>query len=287
MKILPVLNIKEFNDRIGDGEFYANVFSDHLSTYHASITKPHKHDFYLVVLFTEGTGVHEIDFKSHEIKRGSLFVLRPGQTHQWQLSSDIEGYIFFHSHSFYQVLFPNNPINDYPIFRANMASPVVHLSEEECLAYTIKFRELFEEYTSGKWMFYRRFGLLVDLFYMDLSREFVANISNYNDLVSKGSEWLYRLHDLIDQNYTTLKRPSAYADLLNITTKHLNKMVKTTSGKTTSDLINERLLLEAKRLLTYGELTVQEIAYELGFEDASYFSRFFKKKTGESPSNFG
>lgn len=67
----------------------------HLKSSHKHIEKPHRHDFYVTVLFTHGSGVHEIDFQSYDVQPGSLFFLSPGQIHSWELSDDTEGYIFF------------------------------------------------------------------------------------------------------------------------------------------------------------------------------------------------
>ena len=96
MKKNPVYSIQNFTASISPKDLYVNTFKNHLET-HSFIDKPHRHNFYLLVLFTNGSGVHEIDFARFDIKPGSLFVLQPGQIHHWQLSSDIEGYIVFYS----------------------------------------------------------------------------------------------------------------------------------------------------------------------------------------------
>ena len=116
MKIFPVLNINDFDFEGDTNQFYANQFSNHLYDFHKSITKPHKHDFFLSVLFTHGHGTHDIDFNTYDIKPGSLFFMLPGQTHDWTLSDDIEGYIFFHIDQVLRVLFilqevsPDSPL---------------------------------------------------------------------------------------------------------------------------------------------------------------------------------
>lgn len=286
MSVLPVLNIKQFDFKSGKGDFYANVFSKHLSTYHASITKPHKHNFYLVVLFMQGEGVHEIDFNSYPIQPGSLFFMRPGQTHHWELSDNIEGYIFFHSQEFYNLLFPNRDVDDYPLFHQHYGTPHVQLTAKEITTYYKHFRDIHNEYTSEQWLGYRKFALLVDSLYLEFSRRIVNENKTEIVLSSKQSEWLRKLQKIINEKFVTEKQPAFYANQLNISIKHLNKVVSQSIGKTTRDLIHERVILESKRMLTHGKATIQEIAFELGFEDASYFSRFFKKKTGLSPSQF-
>jgi AraC-like DNA-binding protein len=83
-----------------------------------------------------------------------------------------------------------------------------------------------------------------------------------------------------------MKLPKEYAELLYITPNHLNALCRDLVGKTAGELIRERVLLEAKRLLTNLNITAAEIAYELNFQDNSYFSRFFRKYTGQTPEIF-
>src|SRR5690606_12871633 len=99
----------------------------HLISNHSRIEKTHKHDFCAVFLFTKGSGIHEIDFQSYEIKPGTLFFLYPGQTHSWNLSHDIEGYLFFHSKEFYDLGYVTNSIKDYPFFDSNHTEKCFYL----------------------------------------------------------------------------------------------------------------------------------------------------------------
>ena len=95
-----------------------------------------------------------------------------------------------------------------------------------------------------------------------------------------------RFRRLITTRIQDIHAIQEYADLLNVSPNHLNKCVKATTGKTASDIINEALLMEAKALLSMPQYSVSEVAFSLGFEDASYFSRFFKKHAVQSPSDF-
>jgi AraC-like DNA-binding protein len=286
MDFLPILNIKQFEFKVDEGEFYANNFSTHLEKYHSSITKPHKHDFYLIVLFTEGKGVHEVDFDSYPIERGALFLMNPGQTHHWEFTEVAKGFIFFHSKDFYNLSFPNKNIDDYPFFYTSYNFPFLMLKEKELDLFSHYFKMILEEFELNEFMRYQKLALIVDLLYIETTRLYIKTEQNDVHKVEKGVIWFRKLEQLIDQNFLTMKKASDYAFELNVSTKHLNKVVINTVGKSTTDLIHQRILLEAKRLLTHGELTVQEIAFELGYDDASYFSRLFKSKCGVSPSIF-
>jgi len=97
---------------------------------------------------------------------------------------------------------------------------------------------------------------------------------------------LRSFQSLIDRHFRAIKLPKEYADLLYVTPNHLNALCQDLVGKTAGDLIRDRVLLEAKRLLTNADMTVTEIAYDLNFGDNSYFNRFFKKNVGVTPDEF-
>jgi AraC family transcriptional activator of pobA len=99
----------------------------------------------------------------------------------------------------------------------------------------------------------------------------------------------HRIHafeEFIDANFKLKKLPSGYADLLNVSTNYLNKICKEETGQTAGDLIRKRIIIEAQRLLHYTHLSINEVAYELGYENTSYFVTSFKKQTGFTPEQF-
>ncbi|MBP2619718.1 helix-turn-helix domain-containing protein [Chryseobacterium jejuense] len=97
---------------------------------------------------------------------------------------------------------------------------------------------------------------------------------------------IQRFRRLIANNIQKTHKLQVYAEMLNITTNHLNKCAKSVTGKTSSAIINEALTMEAKALLSLSNHTISEAAFVLGFEDVSYFSRFFKKHSGLQPSEY-
>ncbi len=91
---------------------------------------------------------------------------------------------------------------------------------------------------------------------------------------------------LLDKNLVQEKSPAAYASMLNISEVYLNEAVKGTTGLSVGAYLRARVIVEAKRLLTYTSMTAKEVAYSLGYEDYAYFSRFFRKYVGVSPSGY-
>lgn len=287
MEKIQILDINQFKNQKEDNFFYSNTLQKHIKEYHKDISIPHKHNFYLSVLFTKGKGLHEIDFETYTVKKGSLFCINPGQTHHWTLSEDTEGYIFFHSKQFYELYFLHKSLSDYPFFFSIKNTPFIQLSPNEFQQIEEKFRFVQEEYTNEELLFRQDKILnLIDLTYIELTRIY----SQFNLIkISKTnlySEKITELETLIEKNFLTLKSARQYAGLMNISTKHLNRITRTVLGKTTTELISDRVMLEAKRMFFYTNNSLANIALELGYEDYAYFSRLFKKKSGESPMEF-
>ena len=282
MKQHPIYSIHNFKTDLGKNELYINTFTNHLKA-HSFIEKPHRHNFYLLVLFTNGTGKHEIDFAKYEIKPGSLFVLQPGQIHNWQLSEDIDGYIFFYSQEIYNLYFGNKKVEDYPFYQSVMNQPEIILDEYEMNIIKPLFDLIVAESQTDFSKKTDKLLNLLDCIHIEISRKYLS-VSNH---VSHSYNYkIHQLEQLLEQHYKTEKSPSFYADSMNITLKHLNRICKEILNQTVTEIITNRVILETKRLLVNPIKSVNQIADELGFEDYSYFTRLFKKKTGITPSEF-
>ncbi|WP_232734653.1 helix-turn-helix domain-containing protein [Polaribacter sp. ALD11] len=250
------------------------------------ISKPHSHNFYLCVLFTEGTGKHEIDFSSYRVNPGKVFFLKPGQTHSWKFETKPEGFIFFHSQEFYELKFLDHTLNSFPFFYSNQNPPLLELSKKEMKNIEVKFQEVYAEYLQRNTLRELKITNIINSIYIDLTRVYTANV-NLEKLVSPSySVILERLESLINQHFYKEKLPKFYSYQLNITTKHLNRVVKKALNKTTNQLISERIILESKRLIIHSENNLTTIADTLKFSDYAYFSKFFKLKTGFTPMGF-
>lgn len=286
MKKIAVLDIQQFESKEKRKEFYTNTIENHLITSHKNIHKPHKHNFFLTVLFTQGNGIHEIDFVKYDVKPGSLFFLNPGQMHHWELSEDIQGYVFFHTQSLFDLNFTETRIYNFPFFSSVQNSPVLYLEEADCKRFEFIFRELIHEDLSEDIMKTQKIISLINLIYIESTRHYMKK--NDTDLVKQKSYSLkfQEFEALVEEHYKTEKSASKYADWLNISPKHLNRINQEMVGKSTTDLILERVFLEAKRELITQKFSFYEIADDLGYEDYAYFSRLFRKKCGETPSSF-
>jgi len=280
MKKSPVYSIENFNCSIANSKLYVNTFKEHLKE-HPFIEKPHRHNFYVMVLFTNGSGTHEIDFDHFEIKKGSLFIIQPGQIHNWTLSNDIDGYIIFYSQELYNLHFGNHKIESYSF---NVKStPETIFKKEALLEITSYFLMMYQESVVNQPKQTDKILNLLDIVNIDVARK---NLSETNH----ESHWYnYKIQEfqlVLEAYFTTEKSASFYAAKMNISLKHLNRICKTILNQTATDIITKRVILEAKRLLIQHEKSISQVADELNFINYSYFTKLFKKHTGIAPSDF-
>ncbi|MBU3025069.1 MULTISPECIES: helix-turn-helix domain-containing protein [Zobellia] len=286
MKIVPVLHIEQFEEEHSSVDFYSNALAAHLKKNETIVHRPHKHDFFLCVLFLKGRGVHEIDFSSYPIEKGSLFFLKPGQTHSWKFDSAVEGYIFFHTQSFFELNISGVKLHQFPFYYSYKNPPNLTLSPEALQDIAVRFNEINQEYHANAVYKRQKLASLINLAYIDLSRYYAAFDTTENVLSPTYLKILSELEQTVEQYYRSEKQARFYADKLHITTKHLNRVTKSTLGKTTTELINDRILLEAKRLIVHSQTSLAHVAEFLGYEDYAYFSRVFKAKTQSTPLEF-
>jgi AraC family transcriptional activator of pobA len=282
MKKYPVYSVQNFSCNDIHREFYVNTFKEHLKS-HSFVEDPHRHDSYLMVFFTKGSGLHEVDFDQFEIKRGSLFVLQPGQMHHWSLSENIEGFVIIFSQELYNLYFGQKKINDYNFYHSIHNRPEMVFEENEMMKILPYFELLIQEDHQNNKMQLDKMLNLLDCIHIEISRKYSETYSHqthsYNIKINK-----FEL--LLEHYFKQEKLPSFYAGKLNITLKHLNRICNEILKKTATEVITNRVVLEIKRMLIDKQLAVNEIAFAVGYEDYSYFSRFFKKQTGFSPTEF-
>jgi AraC-like DNA-binding protein len=104
--------------------------------------------------------------------------------------------------------------------------------------------------------------------------------------LSRKHEIVQRFLETLEESYSTRRAVADYASALCLSVDYLNEVVKKILGFTTSYHIQQRVLLEAKRLALYSNITMKQVAYHLGFDDLAHFSKFFKNACGESFSDF-
>ncbi len=283
-KKLPIYKIENFE--FYNKSFYSSDLKTHIKK-HGFIHHPHKHNFYLTVLFTQGSGVHEIDFVTYPVESGALFFLKPQQVHRWTLTEDTDGFIFFHTREFYDITYLDKRITDFEFFSYGGVTPFIQLRGNIYNEAVKIFQRIESHYnTTDSQNKYETISTLCNLLYLDIEREYGKETNNSNEGSRLYQTKIRTLTKLIATNYRELHYPKEYAALMNTSVKHLNRICNTLANKTTNQLIAERITLEAKRILAYSDNPIKQIAEDLGFNDPAYFIRFFKKNTGQTPYIF-
>lgn len=282
-KSIPILDICTLSN-FKEDDILINRLSDYLNE-HSNLHFPHKHSFFHLILFTKGKGAHSIDFNFYTIQENQIYFMIPGQVHTWAFEGDMEGYVVNFSAAFFKsFLLRTEYLESFSFFSGNSDESVLNLSNEVAGPVKAIFEELVGQArgtNAFRWDMIR--VLLLKIFIQIEQHTTVheaTHVPNYNYAL------LRNFQRLIEKNFATLKLPMEYAELLYITPNHLNALCKDQAGISAGEMIRNRIILEAKRLLIHPEVTISDISYTLNFNDNSYFTKFFKKQVGVTPEEF-
>lgn len=282
MKQIPVRQIKTSQDELAShGRFTIRRIEDIMKNAEL-VHNLHRHDFYFILCLHKGKGIHEIDFKEYKVSNNSIFILRPGQVHQLNLKPGCTGYLAEFDSGFY------HPIDKSAAQRLRRSG-----NKNFCQPDQNRFKKLhdilaimFEQYRDKEEGYQDATRSALDIFFIEYLRQSPHPNSIAKTAGSYSQERYEEFIELMEKNIATHKQVAQYTALMNLSAYQLNEITKTTVDKTASELINEHIILEAKRHLLATSNQVKDIADRLGYEDVSYFIRFFKKQTGDTPETF-
>ncbi len=287
-KSIPIYDLCALHSALDLTQLHRDVvggpFANYLS-YRKQLLVSHRHTFYHVLLFTKGSGIQTIDFEQYKICPGLIYFMIPGQVHKWEFSGDVDGYVVNFSENIFRSFISNAfYLEQFPFFRGIASDSVLHLKGGE-LNEVVHFFELLLNEINKKDQF------SVDMVCFQLMSLFIS-ITRHNpaqavkQIPDQKQMTLYNFRKLVNEHYAQHRLPKYYAALLHISLNRLNAITKELLDKPAGELIRERILLEAKRLLVNAELNISEIAYQLNFTDNSYFTKFFKKYELVTPEEF-
>jgi len=233
----------------------------------------HRHDSHSFFLLEKGTVNIEIDFQKYTIKAPSVIYVHPDQVHRTTA---------FDNMTVCSWAITNESLNpEYLKLLESIAPAKPLVLKEETFSIISEAVSLFMKFAE------RKSDKLYHSLLKDSCNALVALVVSQYLESTKSSDKLSRFEivtkgfrEILERNYTTTKRPADYAEKLSITTPYLNECVKNATGHPVSYHIQQRIILEAKRLLYYSDKSVKEIAADLGYDDYPYFSRLFSKVTG-------
>jgi AraC family transcriptional regulator, transcriptional activator of pobA len=248
------------------------------------IERPHKHDFYEIFIIKKGELQQSVDYQSYTLADNTLFFISKGQLHIWQTTENAdEGYRLMFTEDF--LLHHNFQENFFfeLIYLDNIyQNPFLKLEANHTLIYSY-FDALYQEYQKKD----ARESVLSALLFVLLSEiQYIFNQQNPMKATQLNTVLYKKFIQLLEENFTRNLSPHQYAQKLFISPRHLSRVIQNVAHQSTSQVIQNRIVLEAKRLLTFTSLNVSQIAEQLNFEDTSYFARYFKKATAFSPMEF-
>jgi AraC-like DNA-binding protein len=247
--------------------YFVGTFED---TQDPDIEWEHRHSFYSLVWFTEGSGFYVVDFQEYEIKPQRIFIVSTKQVHNWDYSENSKGYILMTDVALGLALDINCPF------------PFVDVSEPYISTLGSSFNHLIHEFELKDDLSTGNIKAGIQYVYSLVRR--IASLKNIKPVPH--SPLMEQLKSIAFENNTKPLPVESYAENLHISMEELNAVCKASTGISVKQYLLDLKITEAKRMLLFGKLNINEIAFRLGFEDSSYFSRIFKKKTDLSPSDF-
>lgn len=285
---IPILT----NCNIGENE-QDNVLIMDLAKYlqkNPNLSFPHRHNFYHFVLFQEGQGSFTIDFTNFTISPYRLYFMTPGQVHTWEFETVPQGYLVNFSADFFQsFLLRPDYLNRFSFLSGIAEDSALTIPEHTQQDVIYLLEKAKDAYEKGKVNPDKKnqdlistilLHLMFSLEELGMARKQSAGVSPTHHLL------IQNFRKLVENHFMNEKFPKFYAEKLNVSPNHLNSVCQNLMGVPAGEVIRQRIVLEAKRMLINPHITISALAYELDFNDNSYFTKFFKKATQMTPEEF-
>ncbi|TXF89808.1 AraC family transcriptional regulator [Neolewinella aurantiaca] len=248
---------------------------------------PHKIEFYLVLVVTEGSYTHFVDFNDYALAPGSAIFIAKNQVHHFtEKLTEAEGYGIIFSSTFmeeYYLLSGNRKFNR--LFNYHIESPVIRTNEPEENVFSEIADHLYREFKFPN-SFAKAEMLRTLLHVLLLKAERTKEMYSGRGAKKQWLEIFNSFKDLLETDYEFTRNSRAYASKLLISYKFLNDVVKQLTGKTVKAFIDDFVTMEIKRYLVSTSLSVKEISYRTGFEDSANMVKFFKRNAQTTPLKF-
>lgn len=259
--------------------FEDNSFFDHIQ----------RNNYFSLIWVQDGNGKLKADFSEYDFETNTLFTFSPYQPYMISTDKPMKGIaIYFHS-DFFCIFKHHKEVSSNGVLYNNIYNPpFVKIDQPSAATLQMLCEQIKTEMQNAGLAQYELLVSYLKIFLITAARLKTQQQPEAAAVLKDNKEpfILQKLKDAIEENFKTKHAPSDYAELLYITPKALAKITKSYFNKTLSSLINERIIIEAKRELYLTNKTVKQIAYELGYEDEYYFSRFFKVNADVSPQTY-
>lgn len=282
-KDIPVYSLQSFEEYKNKG-IYIGRFGKYAET-HRNLHTVHGHSFFHLVFFTEAKGKQTIDFQSADVHSGMIYFMIPGQVHSWQFEGKPEGYVINFSPDYFKSFLLNTAyLSEFSFFDGVFNKQIIDIPDLKMKQIEDIFESLLRETNNKQTHEDELIKMLILQLFIAVDRLSVDTATQKDKSIAHGAVKAFQL--LIEKHFIDTRLPKEYAALLFLTPNHLNSICMKLIGKSAGQMIRERVILEAKRLLINLDLNISEISANLHFKDQSYFTKFFKKYETVTPENF-
>ncbi len=243
-------------------------------------------DGFSALIMLTGEATVQVDMKSYSIKPNTIVFFNPNSAiRSEKVSANASGYFLAYSKNFLNAI-QVGLSSSLPIYMHFRMSPVLHVSQEDVTAILQVFQLMKRLLNSDKTLYRNEIvhSLFTTAFYI------IAEINHREQQQhpKRGRSQIIfdEFMKLLEQHCTRERNVNFYAKQLSLTPKYFSTAIKEVSGKTAARWIDEAVILKAKTMLKYSGMSIQEIAYALNFSTQSFFGKYFKQHTGDSPSRY-
>lgn len=247
---------------------------------------PQRLHSYLIVLFTKGKGRHSVDFASYPYQERTLLFVAENQVHQWEINTENDAFVLAFSKEFlYKSSQDREVLESYRIFDYSLQTPTLALENEDYQRFLTLFQELKHEFDQPE----------VDAFKHDIYRNLLRTIlllaerrkrSEAQPTVLAQYGEFARFREQVEADFSRTRNVQDYATTLGYSPKKLNQVTQVILSKNAKLFVDERVILEIKRLLIHTNLSIKEIADRTGFDEPTNLVKFFKRYTRQTPMAF-
>ncbi len=272
------------NPQNGNLAFKLFTFTDNCTFDHVQ-----RNNYYSLIWIMEGNGKVKVDFSEYDFNANQLYSFTPYQPFMFSTDKKMKGVsIQFHPDFYCIHMHQKEVACNGVLFNNIFDAPFITVDLDNIATFNMLVTQIKNEMQNTALAQYELLVSYLKIFLITAARIKTEQQPTAKTIISDLKEpfIIQNLKDSIEKDFKTKHAPSDYANALNISAKALAKITKTHFNKTLTELISERIIIEAKRELYLTNKAIKEIAYELGYEDEHYFSRFFKTNADVSPQMF-
>lgn len=249
---------------------------------------PHRHQFYTIMWITTGSGTHQVDFNAYPAVADTIFFISPEQVHDLRMDGPHEGYVMLFTEDFLErQQIGHRWVRDSGFFfRCDDVAPLQLTETAEKAVLRDIVGRIEAEYRTKEAGYEDALGALLRLFLVHCARLSVKNEPLRQERIKAGPQTIRQFKDLLDNHFREWHKVADYARAMHLTANYLNEVVSRETGRSAKEMILARLILEAKRYATHSDMSVKEVAYQLGFTDPAHFSRVFTRQENRGFSAF-